>query len=32
MFRSDAVRPACRGGNVPRDGVGEQTSADDEVD
>jgi 4-amino-4-deoxy-L-arabinose transferase-like glycosyltransferase len=32
MFRSDAVRPACRGGNVPRDGVGEQTSADDDVD
>lgn len=32
MFRSEAVRPACRGGNVPRDGVGEDSAADDDVD
>ena len=32
MFRSDAVRPACRGGKVPRDGVDEGVSAEDDVD
>lgn len=32
MFRSDAVRPACRGGNVPRDDRVEDVPDDGDVD